>query len=253
MAKKGKQKETKSDFLRRVLSKNPNLDYRQVNQKWAKGGHEGRISEPLYYLVRKELGIRSVWMWVHESQLPKNEVYQLKVTLQDSHPPIWRRIQVRDCTLGDFHVILQIVMGWQESHLHQFIVNGEYYGRVIQGVDMGMDIKDEEDMLLNRIVGSGGKVKFFYEYDFGDSWVHEITLEETLAPESRVAYPRCLEGARACPPEDVGGVWGYADFLQAIANPEHESHDDMLEWIGGKFDPKAFSVHQVNRTLRQYF
>jgi Plasmid pRiA4b ORF-3-like protein len=112
-------------------------------------------------------------------------------------------------------------------------------------------MEDEEDILISQVAKMGRKVRFTYEYDFGDSWQHEIVLEKTLEPEPKVKYPRCIEGARACPPEDVGGIWGYADFLQAVSDPKHESHRDMKEWIGGKFDPEKFSVEAVNKELRR--
>ena len=114
-----------------------------------------------------------------------------------------------------------------------------------------METEDEEDILISKIATMGRKVRFTYEYDFGDSWQHEIVLEKTLEPEPKVKYPRCVEGARACPPEDVGGVRGYADFLEVVGDPKHENGRDMKEWIGGKFDPERFSVDKVNRELRR--
>jgi hypothetical protein len=178
-------------------------------------------------------------------------IYQLKVTLKDSDPPIWRRIQVPDCTLGQLHEVLQVVMGWENSHLHQFIIRGAYYGpQDPDHVDWDLETHDEGEMSISQIVKMGRKTRFTYEYDFGDSWQHEIVLEKTLEPEPKVRYPRCIEGERACPPEDCGGVWGYAEFLEAIGDPNHESREDMLEWIGGKFDPEKFDLNAVNRKLR---
>ena len=110
-----------------------------------------------------------------------------------------------------------------------------------------MEIEDEEKISISKVAKTGRKVRFIYEYDFGDSWQHEILLEKILEPEPNVAYPRCIEGARACPPEDVGGIWGYGDFLVAISDPNHEDHDEMVEWVGGEFDPEKFSVDKVNR------
>jgi hypothetical protein len=179
-------------------------------------------------------------------------IYQFKVTLKESDPPIWRRIQVPDSTLGELHEVLQVVMGWEDSHLHQFIVRGEYYGPLdAEDAHWDMEKDDEEEMSLSKIVKMGRKTRFTYKYDFGDSWQHEIVLEKTLEPEPKVQYPRCVEGERACPPEDCGGVWGYAEFLEAIADPNHESHEDMLEWIGGEFDPEKFDLDAVNRELRK--
>jgi hypothetical protein len=180
-------------------------------------------------------------------------IYQFKVTLKESDPPIWRRIHVPDCTLGQLHEVLQVVMGWEDCHLHQFDVRGESYGPLDpEDAHWDMEKDDEEEMSISQIIKMGRKVRFTYEYDFGDSWQHEIVLEKTLEPEPKVRYPRCIEGERACPPEDCGGVWGYAEFLEAVADPMHESHEDMLEWIGGGFDPKKFSIVEVNKELRKY-
>ena len=190
-----------------------------------------------------------------ERHLPERTgtIYQFKLTLKGSDPPIWRRIQVPDLTLGELHDVLQVVMGWEDSHLHQFIIRGAYYGPQDpddMDWDMETETEDEEDILISKIAKMGRKVRFTYEYDFGDSWQHEIVLEKTLEPEPKVKHPRCVEGARACPPEDVGGVWGYADFLKAMADLNHEDHDDMVEWIGGKFAPEKFLVDKVNRELK---
>jgi len=142
-------------------------------------------------------------------------------------------------------------MGWEDCHLHQFIVRGEYYGPLDpEDREWHMEKGDEEEISISQVAKTGRKVRFIYEYDFGDSWQHEILLEKILEPEPNVAYPRCIEGARACPPEDVGGIWGYGDFLEAISDPNHESHAEMLEWVGGEFDPEKFDLNAVNRELR---
>lgn len=181
---------------------------------------------------------------------PSGDVYQLKVTLKNTKPAVWRRIQVPDGTLGELHAILQVVMGWQESHLHQFVVHGDYYGVPFDdGFDMGPETRDEEDLLISQIAGNAKKTKFVYEYDFGDGWLHEIVVEKMIQPAANVDYPRCVGGARACPPEDCGGPWGYADFLEAIGDPDHEEHERLTEWIGGDFDPEAFDPDAVNKQL----
>ena len=180
-------------------------------------------------------------------------IYEFKVTLKDIEPPIWRRIQVPDGTLGELHEVLQVVFGWQDYHLHQFVVRGESYGpRPPDGMDLPMETEDEEEILLSQVVATGRKVRFIYEYDFGDDWHHEVVLERTLPPEPKVRYPRCVEGERACPPEDCGGPWGYASFLEAMSDPKHEDHHEMKAWIGGKFDPERFSVVAVNKELKRY-
>ncbi len=180
-------------------------------------------------------------------------IYQFKITLKDTKPPVWRRIEVPDCPLGDLHEVIQIVMGWQNSHLHQFVVNGEYYGPLAPddfGFGTEMGVGDEEGILLSEIIKGDGKVRFVYEYDFGDGWRHEVLFEKTVEADLKATYPRCVEGARACPPEDCGGPGGYADFLAAIADPKHENPRDMKGWFGGKFDPETFSAEAVNRRLK---
>jgi len=175
-------------------------------------------------------------------------IYQIKVTLDDSKPPIWRRILVRsDITLEELHGILQAVMGWADYHLHQFIVGRTYYG--VPHPDYGFEMGDESQVKLNQIV-TGEKFKFRYEYDFGDSWLHNLLIEKVLPPEPGQPYPVCIKGKRACPPEDVGGIWGYGGFLEAIQNPNHLEHEDYLEWVGGEFDPEAFDLDEVNEVLR---
>jgi hypothetical protein len=177
-------------------------------------------------------------------------IYQLKITLKGSDPPIWRRIQVPDCTLGELHEILQVVMGWENSHLHQFDIRGKRYGVTDdEGSDWDEEVKDEEKMSISLVAKTGRKVRFSYEYDFGDDWQHEVLVEKIVDPGPRVAYPRCIEGARACPPEDVGGIWGYPEFLEAIADRKHPDHSQMKEWVGGEFDPERFSLNEVNREL----
>jgi hypothetical protein len=105
--------------------------------------------------------------------------------------------------------------------------------------------------LSDLVPKSGRKFKFVYEYDFGDSWDHELVVEKVGPPDSGAKYPVCVDGKRACPPEDVGGVWGYADFLVAIVNPDHEQHEDMLEWVGGRFDPNEFDPATATRRMRR--
>ena len=177
-------------------------------------------------------------------------IFQIKVTLRESKPPICRRIQVwEDTRLDKLHLILQEVMGWANSHLHQFIIGGSYYGEPHPDYDeWGAEMRDEKRVRLRQIV-TGEKFKFIYEYDFGDSWEHELLVEKILPPESGVYYPRCIKGKRAGPPEDVGGVWGYQSFLAAIRDPKHPQHEELLEWIGGKFDPEAFDLEAINQAL----
>ena len=122
------------------------------------------------------------------------------------------------------------------------------YGQPLPELDL--EIKNEQKVKLSKVV-TGEKKKFFYTYDMGDSWEHEILVEKVLPYDPLVRYPVCLTGKRACPPEDCGGVWGYADFLEAIQQPAHPEHESMLEWVGGAFDPDAFILSEVNQLLQQ--
>lgn len=185
-----------------------------------------------------------------ERGTPTDLVYQLKVTLKGSHPPIWRRLQVRgDIPLARLHRILQIAMGWTDSHMHQFRVGARYYG--VPDREFGdLETLDERRFPLNQIAQTD-KARFIYEYDFGDSWEHEIAVEKILKPDQAREHAVCLAGKRACPPEDVGGVWGYERFLQVIQDPADPEHEDLLEWNGGEFDPEAFDLTGVNALLKR--
>lgn len=179
---------------------------------------------------------------------PPGRIARLKITLKDSKPPIWRRVDVPDTiTLPKLHAVIQTAMGWQDYHLHQFIVGGTYYS--VPDPDDLMDVRDERRVRLNQLL-TAPKQKLVYEYDFGDGWEHVVLLEALLEPEPGVAYARCTAGKRACPPEDCGGIWGYASFLEAIQDPQHPEHDTMLAWAGGAFDPERFDLQQVNDALR---
>ncbi len=175
-------------------------------------------------------------------------VYQLKVTLQGSKPPICRRLHVRgSTTLADLHRVFQIAMGWTDSHLHLFRVGAVEYGDPDPESDMPM--RDERRVRVEQIATAGER--FTYAYDFGDGWEHRVLVERVLAPEPDARYPLVLTGKRACPPEDVGGIGGYGDFLAALADPEDPEHATWTEWIGGAFDPDAFDGEAINRALRR--
>ncbi len=176
-------------------------------------------------------------------------IYQIKVTLKGSKPPIWRRMQVTsETTLAQLHRILQRVMGWEGYHLYQFMVGGMAYSdpRVLEE----MEGEDARRVTLETL-GRGEKSKFLYEYDFGDSWEHELLVEKILPRDEGKRYPLCLTGKRACPPEDCGGIWGYAGFLAAIRDPKHPEHEAMLAWVGGEFDPDVFDLDEVNMELQR--
>lgn len=182
-------------------------------------------------------------------QSTSQSIYQLKITLKDFRPPIWRRVQVTsDTTLGKLHQIIQESMGWTNSHLHAFSIQGVEYGQPQPEYDF--NVHNERTVKLSSVV-TGEKFKFLYTYDMGDSWEHEILVEKVLSADPQMRYPVCLTGKRACPPEDCGGVWGYAEFLAAIQQPDHPEHESMLDWIGGEFDPEFFDLDEVNRLLKQ--
>ncbi len=191
-------------------------------------------------------------LWFEIPTPMKNfQIYQIKVTLNETHPPIWRRILVPSNTnLLKLHDILQIVMGWEGYHLHMFKIQGFIYGDPEDDEFGDFGTIDEAKYKLSQVIGSEGQ-RFSYEYDFGDSWDHILLVEKIISPPESVHYPTCLKGKRACPPEDVGGVWGYEHFLEAIADPNHPEHEEYLEWAGGEFDPEAFDIQKVNVRLRQ--
>jgi len=176
-------------------------------------------------------------------------VFQIKVTLEGGKPPIWRRLLVRsDITLSDLHRIIQAAFGWENYHLHQFIVGGTYYGEPHPDYLDYMDMHDEQEVTLGQI-STGEGFEFRYEYDFGDSWLHQVLVEKVLPVELGQTHPACIAGRRACPPEDVGGIWGYDHFVEAIQDPNHEEHKEYLEWVGGPFDPEAFDLKEINQAL----
>ena len=180
-----------------------------------------------------------------------SEILQLKVTLCNIRPLIWRQVQVTsDITLAKLHRVLQAVMGWQNYHLFQFMVGKTFYGDPSQDEFSELDLKDARKARLGQIL-SKPEQRMVYEYDFGDGWKHDLVLDKVLPPESNTRYPFCLAGARACPPEDCGGVRGYEYFLETIFDPEHEEHDETLEWIGGEFDPEKFDIVLANRELKR--
>jgi hypothetical protein len=128
------------------------------------------------------------------------------------------------------------------------MAHGRYYGT--PHPDFGFEVKNENNVSLRQVVARV-KDKLIYEYDFGDSWDHELLVEKILPPEAGKRYPVCLTGKRACPPEDCGGIWGYAGFLDAIQDPQHPEHEAMVEWVGGEFDPAAFDLDEVNTALQR--
>jgi hypothetical protein len=179
------------------------------------------------------------------------EIYQIKVTLLGTDPPIWRRLLVpADLTLEQLHDVLQLAMGWDDCHMHEFQIGQKTFGKPDPDESfMGAPtIASESAARLYRVLGKAG-AKAVYTYDFGDNWEHRITVEKVLAPEPGRAYPACVDGQRHGPPEDCGGVYAYYSLLESIGNPEHEQYEEMTDWLGDGFDPEAFSVDEINRRL----
>lgn len=179
-------------------------------------------------------------------------LYQLKITLKWSKPPIWRRVVVRaDMRLDRLHGVIQTVMGWTNSHLHQFILGHTYYGKPdLEFADMGSETLNEKKFTVADLAPAAKK-KFIYEYDFGDGWEHNIVVEKTLPADPAFKHPLCLGGANACPPEDCGGMGGYYDLLEALAIPTHPQHEEMMEWLGSGFDPAEFDLNGRNALLHR--
>ena len=187
-------------------------------------------------------------MWVP----PAEKAIQFKVALKYIRPPIWRRVVLPDnFTLADLHGVIQASMGWYNCHMHAFRIGGvEYTSASACGMDDmdELEMQNEETVLLRQVVRRARQT-FSYEYDFGDSWAHEITVEKRLPIDPNATYPLCLAGKRACPPEDCGSFPGYADILEALAaDKKTEEQEELLEWVED-FDPERFDLEAVNKRL----
>jgi hypothetical protein len=175
--------------------------------------------------------------------------HQLRVTIEGTAPPIWRRLIVpATSTLGQLHQILQIAFGWEGYHLHQFTIGDVSYTDPTMMGDLGN--LDEEEVTLGEVVPPIG-ARFVYEYDFGDSWRHIILVEPPTADAQYAPQPLCTDGRYAGPPEDCGGVPGYETLRDALADPTHPQHDHWREWLGEDFDPDAFDRETINAELRR--
>lgn len=177
-------------------------------------------------------------------------IYQFYLHLDRIEPAIWRRIQVPDrFTLKKLHRIIQIVMHWEDYHLHEFRIGERCY--MARDPENEPDVIAEERIKLSALKLSAGQ-SLGYLYDFGDEWQHWLKLEEVIPPTPSLFYPVCIAGERNAPPEDAGGPFGYQHYLEALSDPRHEEHEEMLGWIG-PFDPEQFSLARINQGLRQEF
>lgn len=194
-------------------------------------------------MIAPKRGPKTAWA-------PKPEkAIQFKVTLKYIRPPIWRRVVLPDnFSLGDLHEVIQIAMGWQNCHMHAFRIGDQQYtSRPASGGEL--DMLNEDRALLRDVAGKA-KSKFIYEYDFGDSWEHEVVVEKMLPFDPGAKYPVCLGGARACPPEDCGSFPGYMVILEALKAPKKTpNQEELLEWLGDGYDPERFDLDAVNRRL----
>ena len=205
----------------------------------------------LLYYIHSDL-LTPAWQAEARRRKPTTLLYQLKVTLVGIRPAIWRRIQVRDCTLDRLHEHIQMTMGWTNSHLHHFEADGQMYGdpQLMEENFHEMNYRDSTITLLSAILPQDGRrFRFRYKYDFGDSWEHELLFEGCPNATKGQKYPLCLEGERACPPEDVGGVSGYAEFLETIRDRAHRERLEMLEWAEGWFDPDEFKAATATKSM----
>lgn len=197
-------------------------------------------------------------------QLPKKRirprakqdvVFQFKITLAEIAPPIWRRILVRDCKLGDLHVHIQAAFGWWDDHLHEFRIDGQRFGPP-PPKDLGFwideDLIDETKVSLSELLPeSGQRTRWRYVYDFGDNWEHEVLFEGYPVIDRRTKLPLCVDGECACPPEDCGGPWGFVDYINAISDPKHARHAEYLEWRG-PLDCDEFDAQRATKEMRKF-
>jgi hypothetical protein len=177
-------------------------------------------------------------------------VYQLRVELLHLKPAIWRQILVPgSIKLPKLQLALLWTMGWDGGHLHEFVFGNSNYGVPDPDFPSDLPVMNEVGVQLSKALGA--LKSFTYVYDYGDDWQHRVKIEKVLPPDPDLRSPLCLAGRNACPPEDVGGEPGYLDFLEAINDPSHDEHQQMLEWCGGSFDPDAFDLDAVNQQLSQ--
>jgi hypothetical protein len=178
----------------------------------------------------------------------QHNIFRLKITLLGAKPQIWRRLEIpTDYTFGDLHTAIQLLFDWEESHLHQFDVNGRKFAVVDDTFDE-TDAEDADEVLLTDLPLQKGS-RFVYTYDFGDNWEHGIEVEGVAPRRKDVNYPRCTKAVRAGPPEDCGGVYGYARLLRIYKSLGHSEHEDVCEWLGEDFDPVRVNAEELTNDL----
>jgi len=178
-----------------------------------------------------------------------SQIARLKITLDHVRPPIWRRIEVPiDLTLEDLHLVIQVAMGWDNCHLYAFRTPAGSWSSTDPHFGMP-DAGSAERTTLAQLRRQGGARKFAYIYDFGDDWEHTVQMEAVIPREPDTLYPRLLKAKGACPPEDVGGPWGYAEYLEVIGDPQHKLHNELVEWRGPGFDPTVVNEAEIRARL----
>jgi hypothetical protein len=207
-----------------------------------------RISDALLSVIEDTAELDAEQRYRQSQASPVKVAYQLKITLDGSKPPIWRRLLVADCTLDVLHQVIQIAMGWTNSHLHLFEYDEDRFSDPRFEPDWDDESYDETQVFLSQLIADGCE-KLRYWYDFGDDWWHTIKIEKTFQPKPTDKFPICVKGVGACPPEDCGGIWGYYEFLDAVGDPKHKRHDEFVEWAGEDYDPNHFDSEERNAAL----
>jgi hypothetical protein len=181
------------------------------------------------------------------------DIYQLKVTLLETKPPIWRRLLVpTDLILGKLHDVLQIAMGWHDEHLYEFHVGKQPYGRPNpddQWFGFALPTINDRKVRLDEVLPEV-RSTLVYTYDMGDSWEHSVVVEKRLPADPAAAYPVCIGGERACPPEDIGGIPGFYRFMELLLSSDEIEREGAHEWVEEDWDPEAFPIDDVNRALQ---
>lgn len=188
---------------------------------------------------------------IEEGKKNKSNLLQMRISLNESSPEIWRRFLVEDTiTVYALHNVIQIVMNWTNAHLHLFEINGKKYSLPEYFEDSGETFLDEQDIKLSDLNFSEGD-SFSYVYDMGDNWEHTVKVEKISKPDPEKEYPLCIEGEMACPIEDCGGLDGYYKMIEIIDDPDHDEHEDYLDWLGEDFEADFFDLEDVNHFLEE--
>lgn len=184
----------------------------------------------------------------HSPRPPGQSVFQFRIQLNDVNPVVWRRLLVPGSVrMAKLSEMLLAAVGWTNSHLHAFRVGDVRYGMNFDEYPDG-EIDEKQVTVLQAL---RDECRFVYDYDFGDGWEHDVVIEELSWIYLGLKFGVCIDGQNSCPPEDVGGRWGYTEFLEAIADPDHDEHERYLAWVGGSFDPAAFDLASANAALQK--